>query len=261
MDAQPASTDPARGANDGRARTRISRAIFALAACLLLVSACDDDTPAPLPPSATPITIQTADGISLDGRLFASRSPHLIVFLHEYRGDQSDWYGLARSFANGGRAATLTVDFRGYGLSEGERTTDEMLVTDVRAAVAHGRTLGYRSIVLIGASMGGTAAIIAASADPEIEGVIALSPPARFDALDAIAAIRERKPLFAVIAARNDESAVDSMRMLAEAAGLIPRYRVEVGGEAHGTALLTSTAGTDVRRRIDAMLTEIWDAP
>lgn len=226
----------------------------------MLASACGDPDPSPLPPDATPVTFETADGVALDGRLFEARSIHLIIFLHSFRGDQSDWYVLAHTLTTSGRASTLTFDFRGYGASGGDRAIDDTLVTDVAAAVAYGHELGYRSIVLIGASMGGTAAIIAASRDPAIEGVIALSPPARFAGLDAVAAIRERKPLFAMIAARGDESAMDSMSTLAGTVGLIPRYRSVVSGEAHGAALLESTAGTDVRRRIDSMLTELWDA-
>lgn len=237
------------------------RALLAPLLAALLILGCADAEPEPLPTAATPVTIATDDGIQLDARLFESRSRHLIVFLHAYDGDQSDWYALAGALAASGRAAGLTVDFRGYGLSGGDRVTDDGLVTDVEAAIAYGRSLGYRSIVLIGASMGGTAAIIAAARDPQIEGVIALSPPAYFASLDAVAAIRERKPLFAIIVAREDVSAMDAMKTLANTVQLIPRYRVIVSGEAHGTALLRSTAATDVRRRIDALLTELWEAP
>jgi pimeloyl-ACP methyl ester carboxylesterase len=253
------------GATSRVARRVVRWATLAILAVAVVSStACGSgrDVPSPPPsPDATAISIATSDGLLLDGRLFASSETHLLIFLHAYADDQSDWFAFAGEVARGGRASALTYDFRGYGESEGERATDERLLTDVQAAISFGRSHGYASIALVGAGMGGTAAIITAVEDPAIHGVIALSAPAYFGDLDAMRALRSRKPFLALIAARDDVSAVDAMRMMGDDTGLAPRYRYLVVGEASGTDLFTSIAGADVRRRIQSLLVELWDRP
>ena len=244
---------------------RVSRwvplAVLALAVASSVACGSDGDVPPSLPTDATAVSIATGDGLLLDGWLFESRTTHLVILVHAYADDQSDWFAFAGDLARSRRASALTFDFRGYGASEGERVTDERLLSDVRAAISFGRSRGYHSIALIGAAMGGTAAIIAAVEDPAIHGVIALSAPAYFHELDAMRALRERKPVLALIAGRDDVAAVDALRMMGDATGLAPRYRHLVPGEANGTDLFTSIAGADIRRQIQSLLVELWDRP
>src|SRR5690606_37777803 len=112
--------------------------------------------------------------------------------------------------------AALTFDFRGHGGSDQAPVDTKRLVEDVCAAVAFARERGYTSIVLVGASMGGTAAIVVAAGDHDLAGVIALSAPAQFGELDALDAIEGVDAPLALLAAGDDVSAADSLRLLRE---------------------------------------------
>ena len=77
----------------------------------------------------------------------------------------------------------LTFDFRGYGKSTG--TKDTRMNRDLEAAVAYMRAKGAKEIILIGASMGGTA-VIELALEAQVQGVVALSPPMAFGRIDAL---------------------------------------------------------------------------
>ena len=213
-------------------------------------------TPEPSPAGARVVSFQTEDGLWLDGRLFDAGSPRLVVLLHMYPADQTAWYPTARELWRDG-ISVLTFDFRGYGDSEGERDMPGRIDLDVQAAVAFARAQGYDSVVLVGASMGGTAAIVAAAETP-VAGVIALSAPLQFGALDAESAVTRLDAPLAVLATRDDTSAAHSLEVFAAVAGLDDRHAVLYEGGAHGTEMLTGPAGESVRGHIRALLDEFW---
>ena len=81
------------------------------------------------------------------------RGPRGVVLAHQYGGDACQWAGYAPGLARRGYHV-LAFDFHGNGLSAvGSEEND----VDVVAAAAKLRTLGAKKLVLIGASMGGTA--------------------------------------------------------------------------------------------------------
>ena len=237
-----------------------------LAAGLLLatlVAACGDDgtPPAPEPAQGASIeSISTEDGLRLDARLFraepAGGSRRLVILLHMYPADQSSWYGLARDLQADGGASALTLDFRGYGASEGSKDVGK-IDRDVRAAIAFARERGFESIALVGASMGGTAAIMVAAEAP-VAGVIALSAPVSFSGLEAESAVQRLSVPLAVLAARGDRAARDSLETFSEQAGLDARHAVLYQGRAHGTDLLTGKTGDEMRTHLRELLDEIW---
>jgi pimeloyl-ACP methyl ester carboxylesterase len=106
-----------------------------------------------------------------------------IVFAHEFEDDACDWAQYARSLAAKGYR-TLAFDFNGYGASVRD---GESYDADVTAAAAYLRSRGATSIVLVGASMGGTAVLTAAATlTPPAVGVIALSAPAAFAGMNVL---------------------------------------------------------------------------
>src|SRR5262249_31932431 len=109
---------------------------------------------------------------------------------------------------------------------------------DVRAAAAELRALGAKRVVLIGASMGGTAVLSAASGlTPPPAAVVSLSGPAAFDfmtTLDKVAGLRMPK-LFAV--GRGDVQFAGDIRELYRRARS-PKQLVVVPTADHGVALL-----------------------
>ena len=83
-----------------------------------------------------------------------------MVLAHMRGADRSTWEPFAEVAAGNG-FRVLTFDFRGYGGSDGER--DTLLDVDLTAAVEHLQREGAEHIVVMGASMGGTATINVAS--------------------------------------------------------------------------------------------------
>ena len=208
-------------------------------------------------------TIPTEDGLDLDARLFPAassvpdRGKRIVILLHMYAADQRGWFAFAGELQAFGIDA-LTLDFRGFGASSGEKDPGET-DRDVRAAVAFARGRGYERIVLVGASMGGTAAIVAA-ADTPVDGVVALSAPVEMRSLDAEAVVAAVRAPLTLVAAEGDLSAAESLRDLAERAGLRDDEVLLTPGRAHGTDLLATPAGERVRAWVLGFLERVWGA-
>ena len=222
-----------------------------------LLGACGDDAPAaPVPTEGASIeTITTEDALQLDARLFAAAPDRLVILLHMFPADQRSWFAFARELQARGTSA-LTLDFRGYGASEGGKDPGE-IDRDVRAALAFARERGYQRIVLVGASMAGTAAIVVAAEDP-LDGVVSLSAPSRMRGLDATVVVAELNTPLVLVAAAGDLSAMNALGGLAERARLDDDAQLVVPGTAHGSELLDSASGDEVREWMLAFLARVW---
>ena len=92
----------------------------------------DDDAtptgPQPLGPETVPIT--TEDGLTLSGtfRGFTEAMP-AVLLLHQYARDRADFDSVIDLFEDA-EIATLALDFRGHGLSEGVDFDLDQLLTD-----------------------------------------------------------------------------------------------------------------------------------
>ncbi|MGH2676283.1 MAG: alpha/beta hydrolase, partial [Actinomycetota bacterium] len=152
----------------------------ALAACLvaLAASACG---PGPDAPPPERIRFTTGDGIELAGDL-RGRGRTGVALAHMFPEDRSVWADFAALLADEGYL-TLNFDFRGYGDSGGSMDVSRT-PEDVLAAVDALRDVGATSVAVIGASMGGTAALVAASR-AELDAVITLSAPSTFMGISA----------------------------------------------------------------------------
>jgi dienelactone hydrolase len=108
------------------------------------------------------------------------------VLSHQNPGDVCDWLPYAREASNANKGyRMLCLDFAGYGNSETPAdgdTRDHNIV----AAAKYLRSEGVQTIVLMGASMGANAAVIAGTElQPPPAAVISLSAPAVYLGLDA----------------------------------------------------------------------------
>jgi alpha-beta hydrolase superfamily lysophospholipase len=226
----------------------------------MLAAACAGSSPTDLPPPQStlgPLTenvgiVVSEDETILRGHLFGAENQPGVILSHMRPNDQRDWFDFARELADQGYAA-LTFDFRGYGETDGDKDFSK-LDEDLSAAVRFMRDRGKQPIFLIGASMGGTASLVVA-AEQSVDGVIAISAPAKFedqDALDAIAAVTEPTLL---IASEDDTAAIISLDELVEAASG-PKEREIYTGNAHGTDLLDSENAAAFRERIFRFLRE-----
>ena len=199
-------------------------------------------------------------GVELQGRLFeADGATAGVVLAHMQPADQSSWFDYAETLADDGYQA-LTFNFRGYcpggdaGCSSGE-TELSLLWRDVLAAVRFLRSSGIARVAVIGASMGGTAALVAAAQPAaRIGAVAALSAPISIQGLIASPEMLVVAPSAKLFVAGNADAAA-----AAEAQSLYdlsaPPKRVEiVPSEDHGTELLEGNQGPNVRQLLQAWL-------
>ena len=229
------------------------RALFLIAILGLNLAACgggkEEAHPTPDSSVSQAVSFQTADGGTIRGHLFGD-GDKLIILAHMRPTDQTSWFGFADELAMAGYSA-LTFDFRGYGESTGRKDLPH-IDRDIEAAIEEMRSEGYEPIYLVGASMGGTASLIAA-AQMEVAGVVAISAPAKFEGLDAekvVDQVSERK-LF--IASKGDSSATTSLERLFERAPEPKEAKVFEGSE-HGTNLLEGKDAAEVKAAIITFL-------
>jgi len=197
-------------------------------------------TPEPAPtmtPSATEIpeegvalTFPTADGLTLEGRRFGSGAD-FVVLAHMRPADMDSWFGFAASLAADGHSA-LAFNFRGYGASEGSGFAVDV---DVVAAIDEAVALGAARVFLVGASMGGTGVIAAATQRP-VAGVVTLSAPDAFEGVDALAAASRLEVPALLFAGEGDLPYPNDAAAIA-AASPSPADVVVLSGNQHGTNL------------------------
>lgn len=190
-------------------------------------------------PSATGLAVSfiTEDNLTIKGRLFGS-GDMAIVFAHMYPNDQRAWWGFASEVGGRGYAA-LTFDFRGYGETGGSQDIAR-IDRDLIAAVRYLRERGYQRVVLVGASMGGTAALKVAARDEFDElvaGAVAVSAPESFRGLVARDDVGNIEAPVLFVASEGDGSAADSLESLYERTSGFKERQVYTG-DAHGTELL-----------------------
>jgi len=172
-----------------------------------------------------------------------------VVLAHMLGSSQLAWAPILPTLLDQG-FHVLTFDFRGHGLSGGTRDPSRAAI-DLKGAIAKIRSLGASRVLVVGASMGGTAAIVAAATE-DLAGVVSISAPAQIDRLDAAAAMTKvREPKLFIVGRGDDARYTDGARSLFAAASQPKTIRVVDGTAAHGTDLLVDAkVGSQVRKLI-----------
>jgi pimeloyl-ACP methyl ester carboxylesterase len=166
---------------------------------------------APAYPRCAPgldLHFRAADGTLLVGHRFGHATRATVVLAHQYGGDVCQWAPYARRLVSLGYTA-IAFDFRGFGLSQ-HRTGAALIrySADVTAAVKIARRMGAKHVIVVGASIGGNAVIVAAAnTRPLVDGVVSLSGPATFR-LDAVTAAKHLKVPVLYIAGTFDEGGI-----------------------------------------------------
>lgn len=122
-------------------------------------------SPGSLDPSCRALSIDSAQRITLAAWYCGERDRiPLVILFHGYAAEKSSLLPEARALLELG-ASVLLVDFRGSGgSSESYTTLGAREAEDVKAATEHaGQTLGHRSLILYGQSMGAAAILRAVS--------------------------------------------------------------------------------------------------
>ena len=234
-----------------------ARPIAMLLVGAIALVACGEPPPPDLSGSR-PVTFESRDGVSLAGRLFGDGSTG-VVLSHMQPADQRSWFAFANRLADEGYLV-LTYDFRGYcpggegGCSQGELQISAIW-QDVLGAMDLVRSQGATTVALVGASMGGTASLVAAGQEGvDVAAVVTLSAPTSIEGLDVDAELLQRvsaNKLF--IAGVGDAPAAAAAQDLSEIAP--PPKRIELPpADDHGTDLLTGSRGEEVQRLIETYL-------
>jgi len=235
-----------------------------LAVFALLLVACQEQAPIGSVEGSREISFESTDGVRLSGRVFGpDKGTAGVVLAHMFPADQRSWYSFANRLADRGYRV-LTFDFRGYcpggdgGCSQGEKDI-AAIWQDVEAAVGELEREGATRIALVGASMGGTASLIAAShLGPDVAAVVTLSAPTGFEGLDANPEVLSQVPgakLF--IAGHADVAAAQAVDQLYEQT-IQPKRPVILTTEDHGTDILTGNqagiASTEIMNWLELYL-------
>ena len=218
--------------------------------CLFLLgvgaAACANKAVAPVHNNLTALPADTealgvvSGDIILTGRLFGADNDTVVILVHMRQNDQTAWFPFAQELAGAGYAA-LTFNFRGYAGSGGSQDYGK-LDEDLEAIINYMRDRGKQRIFLIGASMGATTSLVLGERE-DVAGIVAISPPARFDSQDALDAVPRVTAPKLFIASEDDAPALDFDGLVAAAAE--PKEKVLYPGIAHGTDLFDPSKNSE----------------
>lgn len=191
------------------------------------------------------LPFRAADGVELIGHRFGGTRPGArtaVVLAHMSDGDLCEWVPYSRTLAREG-FFVFPFDLRGHGHSKGRRN-HRRAAADLAAAVRAVRSLGARKVVVVGASLGGIAALVAGPMlTPRVNGIVAVSAPATVaGTLDARPAVPKLRVPTLYVAATDDRSppydfAADA-RVLYDATGIDAKRLELVPGTQHGVFLV-----------------------
>jgi predicted alpha/beta-hydrolase family hydrolase len=194
----------------------------------------------------TPVHFDSVDGARLGGLMLGTGAVG-IVLVHQIDATLCQWLPYGKRLAERGYRVLL-VDLGGYGSSEPSSKPDQ----DVKQAVGYLRQQGVGSIVLIGASLGGTASLSAAViAEPPVTGVVSLSGPVHINGMDLSVRIRALASPVLYVAGSDDGTLGTEAQVLYDST-VEPRKQillVETG--AHGVSLVSlPTVSAAVEQRL-----------
>jgi pimeloyl-ACP methyl ester carboxylesterase len=189
-----------------------------------------------LQPGDTPVHMMARDGVALYG-LEVGTGTTGVVLGHQYFSDHCEFMAFARELAGLGYRA-LSIDFRGNGLSGTGRSN--RLDLDVAAAVARLRADGATRVKLVGASMGGTAALVAGSwVRPLVDGIVSLSGPDYFRGLNATKAVERSRVPVRFLVSRDDRPFASDATTLMRRAAAKDKAIVRYTAAGHGSSILS----------------------
>lgn len=263
---RPTPRTTARAVTVRAVTVRAATAWATALAGLLLAAGCAPNLAASAPPQATPRasapaaldgcftpapgTTGSVPGPSGDTPTFATvgTGPRVVVLSNESDQDLCSWLPLASRLAAAGYRAVLW-DY-GPGVPTGELTR---LVRHLRAA-------GAARLVLMGASEGAKASLIAgARLRPAIQGIVSLSAESILQPGIVVAnsVRRVHCPLLLVTAAGDPYGSAQAARQFLAAAPGHAKRLVRVPGMDHGTALLAGLSAATTLPAVTAFLRRV----
>lgn len=243
----------------------MQRTRFLLLVLLVFVlAACGSGTPASPAQVATPeptippvpttpdvpskaVSFTTSDHVKLTGLLYG-QGKTMVICSHMNGTSLAVWRdsGLPQRLAVLGYQV-LAYNFRGFGDSDGE-FDNTTLDVDLSAAVSFAHQQGATRIVLMGASMGGTASLNVATKEP-VAALILLSSPQAFGVNVTDGDLKTMKvPMLFMASEGDDEFATEVKHMYDIATS--PKEIYIYPGTGHGTEIFGGDNGDGPAQRI-----------
>lgn len=212
--------------------------------------------------AARKVTFRVGSGASITGAILGHGRAGVLL-AHQSDGDLCQWLPYARDLA---KAGYLVLDLEleggrgsaGYVQYGGDQPVPIGL--DVAGGVRFLRQQGARKVVLVGASMGGSAVLVgAAITRPVVNGVVSLSASPEYAGMDArTAATRLTVPV--LYAATTEDMDYTGTKHYADVARDFyartrsPKSLTIVAGAAHGVAMIQEPGIPAVRRALDTFV-------
>lgn len=189
-----------------------------------------------------------ATGVGTTPAITLGRGRTVVVLLHQTDGGGAcGWLPFMSAYANQ-RMTFMALDLCRYGQSACTKVRRGTFApsdqTDVVAlAVHHAReAIGAEHVVVMGASMGGSVALMSAARLPGIDGAVDLSGPAGWPGADVVRGGRAlRVPVFIATAQEEGNAEVAAARTTAAQAP--PGSTFQLSPRGHGYELVTGPDG------------------
>ena len=185
--------------------------------------------------------------------VFAAGSEHVVgaefgtgtvgvVMAHEFMADLCNWVPYAEHLRSLGYR-TLAFDFQ------------QSLVSEVESAARQLRRDGAHAVVLMGASMGATASLAAATTiAPQVAGVASLSGPSMYGGIDALSASKQLTIPVLYMDSESDDGFTQDAHAMYAACPSARKQLAILPGDDHGTQLLRFTVETQAYAALDRWL-------
>jgi pimeloyl-ACP methyl ester carboxylesterase len=193
-------------------------------------------------------TFTTSDGVNI-AAFTQGKGDTAVVLVHQVNDGHCGWAAEAAALAKTMRV--ISIDLRGYGASDRPRGANALSYPlDIAAAVQFERDNGAVHIVLMGASMGASAVVVAASRiSPPVDAAISVSAPTNYRGQNARAAAPKLVVPIRYVAANDDGGAASAAKTLNRASVASPDHEALIfsaGG--HGWRLVRP--GSEAERKL-----------
>lgn len=199
----------------------------------------------------TLVIFHTQDGVRLRGRMYGN-GERVVVLSHMYGTDMQIWHDFAVELSRRGYRA-LAYNFRRTG-SFRDFTILGRFPLDTLAAIDFAKRDDPEKLFLVGASMGGTASLVAA-AHRQVDGVVVLSSAMKFYGLDARRALPRITVPKLFIVGEYDRPFSESARRMYQISPPPKELRVYPTA-AHGTHLFSTPYAPQIKATIFQFLSQ-----
>lgn len=209
------------------------------------------DVPDEAPIGGVEITFSSADGVTLEGNLFAAKGTPkgAILFVHEPFRSSRDWAYMAEKMSRRGFVGMI-FDLRGHGRSlfQGDEELDRELFGDEEfaamsqdldaALVQLRKAAGDVPVHIAGADLGASLALMEASGNQSVASVAMLSPGLAYDGINLYGSTGgyAHRPLLLVYSVEDGYARKSAEILAKQATG--PVHTEVYYGVGHGTKML-----------------------